>query len=103
MSDKEIADAMLEGMAKMREERLTARLARTVRQLQEENEHERCLEQRLDARLAESLAALEYWLSVYCWSRVAGGGPDGVIAAHAHRAEASASLHPNYAIGEAPR
>ncbi|MBY0489933.1 MAG: hypothetical protein K2R93_08860 [Gemmatimonadaceae bacterium] len=52
--------------AAAREARLTAQLARTVRQLQEDNERERRFEQQLDARLNESLSALDYWWSVYC-------------------------------------
>lgn len=51
--------------ARRRAGQLTASLARAVRTLQERAEADRRNAARLDARLAESLAALGYWAAVY--------------------------------------
>lgn len=48
-----------------REARLTARLARAVRQLQESIASAQRAQEQLDAQLAESLASLDYWATVF--------------------------------------
>jgi hypothetical protein len=55
--------------ARRRAGQLTASLARAVRTLQERAEADRRNAARLDARLAESLAALEYWVAVYAYTQ----------------------------------
>ncbi len=55
--------------ARRRAVQLTASLARAVRTLQERVEADRRNAARLDARLAESLSALEYWAAVYAYTQ----------------------------------
>ncbi len=60
--------------ARREEARITARLAYNVRRLQASLENEKRKQERLDAKLAEAMAALDYWVAVYRPSGKAASG-----------------------------